>query len=515
MASQKSCCICFAAMLVTAGLTVGIYFAVEAFKAIKSTGFAVKKYGDALKVAMQFFDVQKSGKLANNKIKWRGDSGLQDGNDANIDLSQGMYDAGDAVKFGFPMAFTATVLSWSILERGSRMNANGMDLLKQAQDSLKWITDFLVNSYPSNNTLYVQVGNADKDHKCWQRPESITDKKPLSQVNTTSPGSDVAAETAAALAAASMVFKKSDSIYSAKLLKYAKELFAFADKYKGTYSTSIPQAQTYYNSTGYGDELLWASSWLYCATKEKNYLQYVTGQTATDYANWGNPSWFSWDNKLAGTQVLLSRVLFFDEEDDSDSQLQMYKQTAETVMCGLLPNSPTATDSRTESGLIWVSEWNALQHSVASAFLATLYGDYMETSDNKELKCEGKTFKPQDLRDFAKQQADYVLGDNPNSMSYVVGYGSKFPKYVHHRGASIPADAKTGCKDGFKWLESTQPNPNEATGALVGGPFLNETYVDARNNSSQGEPTTYNSALLVGLLSSLATSSQSVDKSFP
>lgn len=166
-------------------------------------------------------------------------------------------------------------------------------------------------------------------------------------------------------------------------------------------------------------------------------------------------------------------------------------------------------------GLIWVSEWNALQHPVASAFLATLYGDYMETSDNTELTCEGKTFKPQDLRDFAKLQADYVLGDNPNSMSYVVGYGKNFPKYVHHRGASIPADANTGCSDGFKWLKSTQPNPNEAAGALVGGPFLNETYIDDRNNSMQGEPTTYNTALLVGLLSSLVTSSQSVDKSFP
>lgn len=102
------------------------------------------------------------------------------------------------------------------------------------------------------------------------------------------------------------------------------------------------------------------------------------------------------------------------------------------------------------------------------------------------------------------------MGDNPNSMSYLVGYSKKFPKFVHHRGASIPADATTGCKDGYQWLESTKPNPNEATGALVGGPFMNETYIDSRNNSMQGEPTTYNSALLVGLLSSLATSSESV-----
>ena len=102
---------------------------------------------------------------------------------------------------------------------------------------------------------------------------------------------------------------------------------------------------------------------------------------------------------------------------------------------------------------------------------------------------------------------DYILGDNPMEMSYLVGYGKKYPEYVHHRGASIPANATTGCKKGWKWLESAEPNPNVAVGALVGGPFLNETYVDSRNNSMQGEPTTYNSALVVALLSGLVTTS--------
>lgn len=100
-----------------------------------------------------------------------------------------------------------------------------------------------------------------------------------------------------------------------------------------------------------------------------------------------------------------------------------------------------------------------------------------------------------------------MLGKNPMEMSYLVGFGEKYPEYVHHRGASIPSNESPTCKGGFKWLESDEPNPNVATGALVGGPFLNETYVDSRNNSKQGEPTTYNTALLVGLLSSLLTTS--------
>lgn len=96
-------------------------------------------------------------------------------------------------------------------------------------------------------------------------------------------------------------------------------------------------------------------------------------------------------------------------------------------------------------------------------------------------------------------------------MSFLVGYGDKYPKYVHHRGASIPADAKPSCSDGFKYFKSSDPNPNVATGALVGGPFLNGTYNDVRDNAMQGEPTTYNSALIVGLLSSLVTTSSVVE----
>ncbi|KAF5958565.1 hypothetical protein HYC85_005790 [Camellia sinensis] len=109
--------------------------------------------------------------------------------------------------------------------------------------------------------------------------------------------------------------------------------------------------------------------------------------------------------------------------------------------------------------------------------------------------------------------ADYVLGNNPMKMSYLVGYGDKYPQYVHHRGTSIPTDGITGCSDGWKWFNSTDPNPNVAVGALVGGPFLNETFVDSRNNSMQTEPTTYNGALIVGLLSGLVTTS-SVVQSF-
>ncbi|KAL0449749.1 UNVERIFIED_CONTAM: Endoglucanase 24 [Sesamum latifolium] len=471
----------------------------------------VQKYADALAVALQFFDVQKSGKLVKNRISWRGDSGLEDGKEANLDLSKGLYDAGDLMKFGFPMAFTATVLSWAILEYGDHMKE--VKELENAQDSLKWITDYLINAHPSPNLLYVQVGDPELDHKCWERPEAMTETRTLTQVNTSYPGSDVAAETAAAMASASLVFRSTNSAYSMLLLEHARKLFMFADSYRGSYSISIPKVQDYYNSSGYGDELLWAAAWLYHATGDESYLTYVTVE-GNFFANWGTPTWFCWDNKLAGTQVLLSRVNFFGSKEIRGKEniaLQLYRKTAEAVFCGLLSSSSSsATSYRTEGGLIWVGQWDALQYTVASAFLALVYSDYMLTSHTRNLYCDGELYEPMDLRNLAIMQADYVLGNNPMNMSYLVGYGSSYPQYVHHRGASIPRDAKTGCSDGFMWLNSTAPNPNVAVGALVGGPFQNDSYIDSRNNTMQAEPTTYNSAVLVGLLSGLITNSSVV-----
>ncbi|PON39179.1 Glycoside hydrolase [Parasponia andersonii] len=485
-------------------------------------GPIVAEYANALEIAMHFFDyVFVAGKLVDNRISWRGDSGLQDGSDEDLDLSKGIYDAGDLVKFGFPMAFTATILSWAILEYGDQMDS--VKQLGYAQDSLKWITDYLINAHPYPNVLYIQVGDPELDHNCWQRPETMTEKRPIIQINTSFPGTEVAAETAAAMASASLVFKKVNSSYSNLLLMHAQQLFTFADTYKGSYSASIPQVQEFYNSTGYGDELLWAAAWLYHATRDELYLSYVTETHGQEFANWGSSSWFSWDEKHAGTQVLLSRISYFGAKGISIAEnldLQMYRKTAEVVMCELLPNSPTFSSSRTEKfafeftdGLIWVIKWHSLQHSMASAFLAVVYSDYMLTSQTEMLYCDGKSYKPEDLRKFAMSQADYVLGQNPMEMSYLVGYGGSYPQYVHHRGSSIPIDAKTGCRDGFKWLYSPKPNPNVAVGALVGGPFFNETYIDFRNNSMQAEPSTYNTALLVALLSGLVTSS-SVVQSF-
>ena len=55
-------------------------------------------------------------------------------------------------------------------------------------------------------------------------------------------------------------------------------------------------------------------------------------------------------------------------------------------------------------GLLWISQWNALQHPVASAFLAVIYSDYMLTSSTQKIHCDSNSFRAADLRKFAMSQ---------------------------------------------------------------------------------------------------------------
>lgn len=80
----------------------------------------------------------------------------------------------------------------------------------------------------------------------WARPEKMTIARPVYSVTAGKPGSDVAGETAAALAAASILFKSSDSNYANKLRTTAEKVFKFAWEKKGKYSDAISDAAIFY-----------------------------------------------------------------------------------------------------------------------------------------------------------------------------------------------------------------------------------------------------------------------------
>ena len=78
----------------------------------------------------------------------------------------------------------------------------------------------------------------------------------------------------------------------------------------------------------------------------------------------------------------------------------------------------------------------------------------------------------------------YMLGDGPRS--FVVGYGKRPPQRPHHRAASCPP-LPAACNHSA--LHSSGANPHELTGALVGGPSLQDTYADDRGDYVTSEVT--------------------------
>lgn len=83
------------------------------------------------------------------------------------------------------------------------------------------------------------MGDPNSDHVCWERPEDMDTPRVAFQINATSPGTEVAAETAAALAAAAMVFRDSQPSYAEKLLDTAMTVTMFHTLKHARHSTFI------------------------------------------------------------------------------------------------------------------------------------------------------------------------------------------------------------------------------------------------------------------------------------
>jgi hypothetical protein len=282
------------------------------------------------------------------------------------------------------------------------------------------------------------------------------------------PGSDLAAETAAAFAAGSILFAESDPTYAATLLDNARALYTFADTYRGKYSDAIPDAQTFYNSwSGYDDELIWGAIWLYRASGEDAYLQEAI---AAYPAISGRFDWsLSWDDKSYGCYVLLAmldgRAVY---KDDTERWLDFWAGTS--------PGVP-----RTPGGLAFLSSWAPLRYAANTAFCALVYADRVQDTNGR-------------YEQFANEQLHYMLGQNPANRSYLCGFGNNPPQNPHHRNAHASSSND---------INVPIQNSHTLYGALVGGPDINDQYPDDRNQPNHSEVALDYNAAFSGVLARL------------
>ena len=428
------------------------------YEGIEGTGDF--NYGEALQMSLLFYELQRSGDLPEQtRCNWRGDSALNDGSDAGLDLTGGWYDAGDNVKFNLPMAYSAAMLAWSVYEIPEAYEESGQ--LEYVLGDIRWVTDYLIRCHPEDDVYYYQVGDGNADHSWWGPCEVMTMDRPSYYVDSSNPGSAAAGEAAAALASASIIFEEYDPEYSALCLEHAESLYEFADSTRS--DAGYTAANGFYNSwSGFYDELAWAGAWLYIATGNESYLDNAEScysQAGHDY-DWS----MCWDDVHIGAAVLLSEIT------GSSTYTSAVEQHLD-FWCNDITYTP--------DGLAWLDSWGSLRYATTTGFIACVYS-----------RCDAcPSDKSETYWDFAESQCNYALGSS--GRSYVVGFGENPPEHPHHRTAQ------------GSWCDNmNEPSSHRHTlyGALVGGPDASGNYTDAVSDYTANEVACDYNAGFTGLL---------------
>ena len=464
------------------GIIVAIVIVITSSPA---TSQNTENYGEALQKSILFYEAQQAGDLPEwNRIPWRDDSTLNDGADVGVDLSGGWLDAGDNVKFNFPMAHTVTTLAWGGIEYYDAYQQSGQ--LDELARNIKWITDYLLNSFANDNpgeyVLYGQVGDGSKDHKWWGSAEVVhyEMERPAYKIDTSCPGSDLAAETSAALASSSILFRKNgDLAYADLLVAQAEKLFDFANNYRGKYSDCLTKAVPFYTSVnGNQDEITWGAIWLHKAksAQDSQYSGSYLAIAETEYQKMDKPFNYTYqfDDKSYAVYVLLAQ----------ETEKQEYQQRAEAWLDYWTIGYEGQKIKYTPGGLAFLVKWGSLPLTANTSFIAFVYSDWLE-------KTQGNSAKAELYQDFATSQINYILGQNPARRSYMIGYSDNYPQNPHHRSAH------------GSWLNSVkkpQQTRNLLIGALVGGPDGEEKWEDDRNDWVRNEVAVGYNAGLTGAL---------------
>ena len=408
-------------------------------------------YTQAHQHSLVFFMGQQLGKLPEwNTLDWRADSALDDGKDVGLDLSRNYADCGDHVMFGMPGSFALYTLALSGLHYRAEYERIGE--WQRFLNILKWGTDFWIRAHPEKYVLYAQVGNGELDHSWWGPPEFMRMERPSYKITKEKPGSDVAASVSATLAFTSIIYRDINQTYSNILLGHARDLFDFANEYRGFYHDSITDARSFYTSSHYEDELILGSLAMFWATGESKYSAFAVENSRVlvkKTLTWSHV----WDDASYSSVFLLWKLL-----GDTEAEICLLRHFDHW-----LTNIP-----ETPSKLKFLTSWGSLRYPTATGFLMMLYLDN-QPNPNPTLKDK--------YEKFALTQVNYILGQNPYQTSYLNGFGEKYFKSAHSRSAH------------GSWNNSmaSPPKLRHQNYALIGGPGIDDSFSDSIPDYGQTE----------------------------
>ncbi len=425
-------------------------------------------YGEALALSLYFYDANECGtNVDSGSLSWRSnchtydaetsiDSAVGLGNSekelikqatgsSTVDVSGGYHDAGDHVKFNLTMGFNATSLGWTYFEypevfKETNTEAHLLDILRNTCDYLMKTT-YLTDSGDVFAFCY-NVSDSG-DHEYWSSPEVQNYTRKTYWATSSNNNSTVAFEMASALASASSAFQGIDNNYAEECLKYADALYRFGATYTGNETAGMGDM---YGTGSSADEKVWAETWLYIADSDTYTLPTLKPDGQGHYGSETDCWVYCWDKVWGGYSSL------------------MYKLTGDSAYATELKFEMDNLVNNKNQAYYPISGWGTSRYNCAWQKYAITYAEGQGNTEYLE---------------YAKNQMDYLLGNNPTGYSFLIGYGDKYPTRIHHRAAN------PGVGDPKANTESTYT----LYGALVGGPTTaNGDYDDNENSYQYTEP---------------------------
>lgn len=488
-------------------ITVKATVAALALASVSATSaqtFDKEQYQKALWMTGRFYGAQRSGAGHNwiiaehepsaGSISYdkgafvKGQDFVKDA-DGDYDLTGGWVDCGDNVKFGQTEFYAGYMLALGYSEfptgyddhysqnyegyigasdytwEGKKGIPNGIpDIL----DELKYATDFFIKCMRDSKTFYYQVGDGNADHAVWctspvkatlsnsQGGEADGSRK-ICKANgkTTS----MTAFCGATLAIMSRVYRPFDAAYADKCLEKAKVAYEYVmGTDKGNTGSDFYPAKPKYQS-----DIVTLAMELYRATNDDTYLA-----AAKENAGWmasekdyNHNFSLNYNNTEDFACYLMAKYA-----DDANAKVALQ------FFCDLYKPSSGYFLNKKNDG------WGVLRFPANQAFVLAL-NDKVNGEDNK-------------LNPYSLASIEYIMGNNGNKFSYIVGFGSKHPYYPHHRNFyGLDNNDEGNLKPQDKFIQF---------GYMVGGSLNDGAYTDSEKEYTFSEGgIDYNAGLVSAL----------------
>ncbi len=463
-----------------------------------SAALSTDDYVEATWMTTRFFGAQRSGIGPN----WMADgtnypTSFTKDSYQGMDISGGWFDCGDHVMFGQTQGFASYVLALSYAEftegyydlytgdytdykasKDYSRKGGTPNKIRDLLEELRYEADFWVKVTPDEKTFIAVKGNGDYDHMKWVTPGKMStlgtnnggDPRPV-QANT----NDAFSSGMASAMLAVMARVDPDEANRAKYLKAAKNAYAYSKAHKGVTTSGSYYAESWWDGR-WKDGPFLAALELYRTTKTESYKDEAETYFEQLEFNKGGYSRLNYANAVP-LSVVVSESIGLDVFMGSN---------------GSVPDSKTFLDKiyKKESSAegIFTKETGgggsfSVRTPSGGAFLYALYSKYNGTTEYDAL---------------IEKNIAYLLGDNSNKKSYVVGFdrnSAKAPTAPHHRGYYANEDEGRDPDSGLR-----APEKNKYFGAMIAGAFNDPGHNNTVSSWNVNEVCVDMNAPLVGAL---------------